>query len=85
MPFRQAFNYTIAGNVIEVKALPKTPAVELQSTVIPIAFDLTPSRDVSGRVVDETDKPVIASVVVKGTQKGVTTNENGVFEIKECR
>lgn len=37
---------------------------------------------VKGRIVDEKDQPVVgASVVVKGTSTGATTNANGEFEI----
>ncbi len=38
--------------------------------------------DVSGRVVDENGKPVIATVAVKGTNKGTTTDANGFFTLK---
>jgi TonB-dependent starch-binding outer membrane protein SusC len=42
----------------------------------------TPPIDIKGRVVDEQGQPVIASVVIKGTNRGTTTNEMGEFSLK---
>lgn len=42
----------------------------------------TPPVDITGRIVDENGKPVVVTVLVKGTNKGTTTNENGEFELK---
>src|SRR6266404_6307731 len=40
--------------------------------------------DISGRITNENGEPVEgASVQVKGTQKGTTTNSDGYFELKE--
>lgn len=41
-----------------------------------------PPIDVKGRIIDEEGKPVVASVQIKGTDKGTTTNDNGEFEFK---
>lgn len=41
-----------------------------------------PPIDVKGRVVNENGEPVLASVQVKGTDRGTTTNGEGVFELK---
>jgi TonB-dependent SusC/RagA subfamily outer membrane receptor len=38
--------------------------------------------DIHGRVVNEKGVPVAASIVVKGTNKGTSTNDNGEFELK---
>ncbi|HZH00804.1 MAG TPA: carboxypeptidase-like regulatory domain-containing protein, partial [Flavisolibacter sp.] len=39
-------------------------------------------RSITGRVTDESGSPVLgASVLVKGTRVGTTTNNNGVFTI----
>jgi TonB-linked SusC/RagA family outer membrane protein len=53
------------------------PNIEIQD-----AIQLPPPIDVKGRVIDEKGSPVIASVQVKGTNKGTTTNDNGEFELK---
>ena len=47
------------------------------------AFQTTGSaQTVNGTVTDETGKPVsYASVVIKNTQKGTTTDNNGMFSI----
>ena len=47
------------------------------------AFSQTKSAYISGRVIDENNKPVSkASVVILGRQNGLTTNDSGYFRIK---
>jgi hypothetical protein len=41
-----------------------------------------PPIDVKGRIVNENGEPVLASVQVKGTNKGTSTNADGYFELK---
>ncbi|MBL7696934.1 MAG: TonB-dependent receptor [Chitinophagaceae bacterium] len=43
------------------------------------ATTANPPIDVRGRILDEQGKPVVASILVKGTNKGVTSNEDGDF------
>lgn len=43
---------------------------------------LPPPIDIKGRVVDASGNPVLASIQVKGTGKGVATNDKGEFELK---
>jgi TonB-linked SusC/RagA family outer membrane protein len=38
--------------------------------------------DVTGRIVNENGEPVVASIIVKGTQMGTSSNANGEFELK---
>lgn len=47
-----------------------------------LIFTAPPPIDVKGRIVNEKGEPVIASVQVKGANKGITTNDNGEFELK---
>lgn len=46
------------------------------------ASEPPPPVDVKGRVVNEKGEPVVASVMVKGTQTGTVTNELGWFELR---
>src|SRR5215207_8927033 len=69
----QPLSYTIIGNTIVVKQ--KLPNIQLPPT--------PPPADVRGRVVDENGDPVIATVTVKGTNKSVSTDKNGEFQIQE--
>jgi TonB-linked SusC/RagA family outer membrane protein len=41
-----------------------------------------PPIDIHGKIVNEKGEPVAASIVVKGTNKGTSTNDNGEFELK---
>ncbi len=46
-------------------------------------FSQTKSAFISGRVVDENDKPIASvSVVILGKQAGITTSDSGTFRIK---
>lgn len=43
-----------------------------------------PTGNVSGRVVNEKDEPLIGvTIAIKGTGKGTQTNEDGVFQLKD--
>jgi TonB-linked SusC/RagA family outer membrane protein len=71
----QPLTYNISGKVIvispkEVKA--KDISLVNEQQVI----------DVKGRVVNENGEPVQASVTVKGTKEGTTTNANGEFRLQ---
>ena len=47
------------------------------------SFSQTKSAFISGRVIDENDKPITkASVVILGRSTGLTTNDSGYFRIK---
>ncbi len=45
--------------------------------------ELPPPIDIKGRIVDESGEPVIASVIVKGGTKGVSSNIQGAFELSD--
>jgi len=69
----QPLSYTIIETTIVVK--PKED--ESQKEKLP------PSPiDIKGRVINENSEPVLASVMVKGTSIGTTTNIDGYFELK---
>ncbi|MET0393293.1 MAG: SusC/RagA family TonB-linked outer membrane protein [Chitinophagaceae bacterium] len=68
----QPLEYTMQNNAVVVK--PKQPALPVTTPEAPLPLD------VRGRVVNENGDPVAgATVKVKGTDKGTSTNENGEF------
>ncbi len=48
----------------------------------PSATAISPQADIHGRVMNENNEPVAASITVKGTSSGTTTNANGEFYLK---
>ena len=73
----QPFSYTIVNKVIVIKEKTNDPGNQLPSEP-----DLPPI-DVKGRVVDEKGEPIAgASVQVKNTKQGTTTDNDGYFELK---
>ena len=47
-----------------------------------MAVSPPPPINVRGRVTDEEGNPVVASIIVKGTNMGTTTNSDGYFELR---
>ena len=72
----EPLTYTIVDGRIVVKS---APTVVFQPTVT--TPPLPPPITVRGRVVNENGEPVVASVLVKGTQNGTTTDANGFFTL----
>lgn len=78
----QTLEFFIDGKTIFIT--PKKKEESLTQGIYP-GLDLLQARtiDVRGTIKDENGKPIAgASVVVKGSTKGVSTNENGEFELK---
>lgn len=76
----QPLNYTIYEKTIIVKAKPQVTIPALPGNPWPFA----PPIDISGRVVDDKGEVVAgATVSVKGEQRSVSTDANGVFTIKQ--
>jgi TonB-linked SusC/RagA family outer membrane protein len=67
------FTYTIVNKTIVVKANEVQPKKLLPP--------LPPPIDIKGKVTNEKGEPIIATVTVKGTNKSVSTNDNGEFTI----
>jgi TonB-linked SusC/RagA family outer membrane protein len=81
----QPFTYSIVGTTIVVKS---KPTVDLQSAVnspdesLPVVSSIPQPIDITGRVTDADGNPLAgASVKVKGTSIGTTTNNNGEFQL----
>jgi TonB-linked SusC/RagA family outer membrane protein len=72
----QQLTYTITDNTIIVKR--KTPAPEINSS--PVSEKTT--IDIKGKITDDKGKPLEgATVLVKGTNNGTTTDANGNFSL----
>ena len=77
----QQLTYNIVRNTVvirkEQKIAPQTGNISMV-----IEDQIPPPIEVHGQVKDENGKPLLnASVVIKGTNKGTTTNANGKFNI----
>jgi TonB-dependent starch-binding outer membrane protein SusC len=77
----QPFTYEIVDKTIVIKQKP-TSTVDFQPTKFPSQDILRFPIEVKGRIVNEKGEPVVASVMVKGTNNGTSTNANGEFELK---
>ncbi len=72
----QPLSYEIIDRIIVVKEKPNEPKV-----LLPPINELPPPITVKGRVVNENGEGVVASVVVKGTSNGATTDASGYFTL----
>src|SRR5882724_6805807 len=71
----QPFSYVINDKFIVIKKKEQSPNPEATNVIALI--------DISGKVTNEEGNPLSgASVKVKGTEKGTTTNNDGVFVLK---
>src|SRR5688572_3581010 len=68
----QPLTYYIVEKTIVIK--PKTETAPEEKLPSPI--------DITGCVVNENGEPVLATVTVKGTQQGVSTDSDGTFQLK---
>lgn len=73
----QPLTYSIVGTTIVVKQ--KSSSLTSDHSLLTAS---TPPIDVKGRIVNENGEPVIATVAVKGTNRAVSTDEDGYFTIK---
>lgn len=77
----QPLTYTIVDKIVVVTS--KSPNYgAVQPGDMPVLYNEPPPIDVRGRIINEKGQPVVASVQVKGTNKGITTSDNGEFELK---
>lgn len=73
---QQPFTYAIEGKTILVTKKSLAIAPPKNEGVLP-----RPPIDIKGRIVNEDGEPVVASVMVKGTNNGTATNNEGYFEL----
>lgn len=72
---QELLTYSLSGKIISVTEKKPSTAIEKFGDMLPTNID------VKGRILNEKGEPVEASVVVKGTPRGVTTNDKGYFQI----
>jgi len=76
----EPLNYFISDGRIVIRLKPTAVFQSVDTSRLPAP----PPIDVHGRIVNENNEPVAgASVQVKGTNKGATTGNDGVFVLKE--
>lgn len=74
----QPLTYQVVESTIVVKAKPKLPAILTEKPA-----DILPPIDLKGRITDEDGSPLAgASVNVKGSNIGTSTDQNGNFSIE---
>ena len=74
----QSLAYTIIDKIIVVKAQPNLPPAIEAEAVLPVI----PFRIITGTVKDQLGNPLAGvSVILKGTNKGTSTDANGRFTI----
>lgn len=79
----QDLDYEIIGKIITIKERVKTKRLAI-STIDSLYQKVIENEiELNGRIVDEEDNPVNASITVKGKNSiGVNTNERGYFSLK---
>ncbi len=75
----QPLTYVLNDNTVVIKKRPETKAIPAIITELP---EVIPPITITGRVVSEDGTPVAnASVMIKGTSQGTSSNSNGEFSI----
>jgi TonB-dependent starch-binding outer membrane protein SusC len=69
----QPFTYTIEGRIISVVERANIPRIAFINEKPPIT--------VRGRIADENGEPVVASISVKGSSRGTSSDANGDFQL----
>jgi TonB-linked SusC/RagA family outer membrane protein len=72
---QQPFSYLIEDKTIIISKKKEQQLAAAQKS------NEAPPIDVKGRVVNESGEPVQATITVKGTSKGTSTNQNGEFQL----
>lgn len=92
MPVRDVLDFLLAkreltwdlvrNNVVRIQKVTDTAEKVLQHTNTLLEFSLPPFT-IRGKILNEKQEPVIASVTIKGSGRGTTSDANGDFELKE--
>lgn len=72
-------NQPLSYEIIENTVIVKTKPAERLSTLLISRAPAAPSITVSGKILNENGEPVVASVMLKGTDWGTTSNDAGNF------
>lgn len=73
----QELTFKIVEKTIIIKLKEKTDALPAEQPAV-----MRPV-DIKGRIINENGEPVVASILVKGSGKGTTSNNEGFFELME--
>lgn len=76
----QSLKYSIKGKNIFISQKPSSPS-QKKDNATGINSLFNPPIIVKGRVINENGKPELATISIKGTNRAVSTNERGEFEI----
>lgn len=84
-PVQQALDECLKGLDLGYEIDKKTIIIKKLSPPAQVAADkveAAPVINIRGRILDETGQPVVASVIVKGTNLGTTSDVDGYFELR---
>lgn len=83
VPLEKAIEECLKGKGLTYEIISRTVVIKKKETTTISADKFSSAIDVRGRVTNQSGEPVEgASVVVKGTNNGTTTNSEGYFELK---
>lgn len=83
VPLEKAIEECLKGKGLTYEIISRTVVIKKKETTTISAEKFSSAIDVRGRVTNQSGEPVEgASVVVKGTNNGTTTNSEGYFELK---
>lgn len=77
-----ALEECLKGKELTYEILEKTVIIRKKIVALPKEDPLPPPITVKGRITNSSGEPVIASIVIKGSGIGVTSNGDGYFELK---
>lgn len=79
----KAMEESLKGTGLTYEIMDKTVIIKKWNAPFEeMAVSPPPPIDVRGRITDEEGNPVVASIIVKGTNIGTTTNSDGYFELR---
>ena len=70
----------VRGNIIRIQEAPDSSTNTIELPVI-FSEPSFPPKLIRGRIVNENKEPVVAAIMIKGTNRGTTSNANGEFEL----
>ena len=77
----QPLRYWIESKTINISRL---PPVHFNTSLVPPSF-FTPPITIRGSIINEKGEPVVATIIIKGTTRGTTSNSDGLFEIQNVQ
>ena len=83
IPLENALQICFKNQALSYSIIEKTIVIKPKTETIDGPISAPPPITVTGRIVNEKGQGVIASVLVKGTQNGATSNAAGYFTLKE--